>query len=65
MKNFDDFKKYMNENGLEISQIIQDKTDKYIKDNDVENLIVYSNTYTQIALMEMLEHYHNWLNSES
>lgn len=65
MKNFDDFKKYMNENGLEISQIIQEKTDKYMDDNGIENLIIYSNSYTQIALMEVLEHYHNWLNSES
>lgn len=54
MKNFDDFKKYMNVNGSDIAKVIQDKTDKYIKENDAENLIIYSNAYTQIAIMTML-----------
>lgn len=65
MKNFEDFKEYMRENGSDIAKTIQDKTDKYIKDNNAENLIIYSNTYTQIAIMEMLEHYHKWLNGKS
>ena len=63
MKDFEDFKEYMKENGEEIAKVIQKKTDKFIKDNNAENLIIYSNTYTQIALMTMLENYHNWLNS--
>ena len=65
MKNFESFKEYMKENGSDISNTIQEKTDKYMDDNGIENLIIYSNSYTQIALMEVLEHYHNWLNSES
>lgn len=64
MKNFDDFKEYMKENGSDIAKTIQDKTDRFIDNNNAENLITYSNTYTQIALMEMLEHYHNWLNNQ-
>ena len=65
LKNFDGFKEYMKQNGAEISKSISCKTDKYINDNDIENLMIYSNTYTQVALMEMLEHYHKWLNGES
>lgn len=65
MKNFESFKEYMKENGSDISNTIQEKTDKYMDDNGIENIIIYSNSYTQIALMEVLEHYHNWLNSES
>lgn len=65
MKNFESFKEYMKKNGSDISNTIQEKTDKYMDDNGIENLIIYSNSYTQIALMEVLEHYHNWLNSES
>lgn len=63
MKDFNSFREHMAECGSDIASEIQDKVDKYISENDMKNLILYSNTYTQVAIMKMLEEYHNWLNS--
>lgn len=65
MKNFSDFKEYVRKNDSEISKTIQNKTDNFVEKFDAENLISYNNTYTQVAIMTMLEHYHDWLNSKS
>lgn len=65
VKNFDNFREYMSENSSEIANEIQNKVDKYLSENNIENLILYTNAYTQVAIMKMLEEYHNWLNSKS
>lgn len=65
MKDFNDFRKYMKSNGNRISAEVQSKTEEFISKNQVGDIITVSNAYTQIAIMKMLEEYHNWLNSES
>lgn len=62
MKDFNNFREYMKQNGSRIADEIQSKTDSFIDENGIDNIMTADNTYTQIAIMKMLEEYHNWLN---
>lgn len=61
MKDFNDFREYIKINGDNIADEIQLKTDKFIDENQINNIITADKTYTQIAIMKLLEEYHNWL----
>lgn len=65
MKEFNGFRDYMKTNGDRIASEIQSSADKFIDDNLVNNIMTANNAYTQIAIIKMLEEYHNWLHSES
>ena len=67
MKNFEDFKKFVNENGDEIHSSIHQKvlnaTNSQNFDDIGEKNEFYRRAWVEIGIMIMLEHYHNWLNS--
>ena len=67
MKNFDDFKKHVNANGKEIHsaihQSVLNAVDKQDFDDIGEEHEFYLHAWVEIGIMEILEHYHNWLNS--
>lgn len=67
MKDFNDFKKYVRKNAQEIDSNIHQKVLKYIDSqnfkDDGEKSEFYHRAWVEIGIMEMLEHYHNWLNS--
>ncbi len=63
MKSFDDFRNHMSINALKIKDEIESKTDKYIDENKVDNIMTADKVYAEIAIMTVLEEYHNWLNS--
>ena len=67
MKNYDDFRKYVLSNGQEIHSSIHQKvletTNKQNFDDIGEKHEFYRRAWVEIGIMEMLEHYHNWLNS--
>ena len=69
MKNFDDFKTFVNQNAQEIHSSIHKKvmesTDKHNFDDIVEENEFMRRAWVEIGIMEMLEHYHNWLNGKS
>ena len=69
MKNFDDFKNYVNQNGQEIHSAIHQKViesaNKHNFDDIGEEHEFIRRAWVEIGIMEMLEHYHNWLNRES
>lgn len=68
MKNFDDFKKYVSTNGQEIHSAIHKKvletTDNQNFNDISEKHEFYRRAWVEIGIMEMLKHYHNWLNSK-
>lgn len=67
MKDFNDFKSYVNENGMEIHSTIHrkvvDATEKQNFDDIGEEHEFYRRAWVEIGIMEMLERYHNWINS--
>lgn len=67
MKDFEDFKKYVRENNNEIHSSIHQSvltaTDKQHFADVGEEHEFYRRAWVEIGIMEMLEHYHNWLNS--
>lgn len=67
MKNFDEFISYANEHSEEIhSSIYQkviDSVDKQNFDDSLEEYEFFRRQWTSSCVMEMLQHYHNWLNS--
>lgn len=67
MKNFDDFKSYTKEHGEEIHssihQRVLDAVESQSFDDVGEKHEFYRRAWVEIGIMEMLEHYHNWLNS--
>lgn len=69
MKNFDEFKNYVSINGQEIHSSIHKKvleTTNRQNFNDIgEEHEFYRRAWIEIGIMEMLEHYHNWLNGKS
>lgn len=69
MKNFEDFKNYVNQNGQEIHstihQKVMDSVSKHTFDDIGEEYEFSRRAWVEIGIMEMLEHYHNWLNLES
>lgn len=68
MKDFDDFKNYVKQNGQEIHSSIHQKvlnaTDNKNFDDIGEEHEFYRRAWVEIGIMEMLEHYHNWINSK-
>lgn len=66
MKNFDDFRKYVLENGTEIHNSIHDKVLTSLSRQNFDDIgeehEFYRYAWVEIGIMEMLEHYHNWLN---
>lgn len=65
MKNFESFREYMSKNNDDIADFIKSKADSFAEDKEISSLMTYDNAYTQIAIMKILEEYHNWLISES
>lgn len=69
MKNFDGFKEYVHQNGEEIHSSIHQKVMSAVDKNNFEDIgeehEFYRRAWVEIGIMEVLEHYHNWLNSES
>ncbi len=67
MKDFNDFKKYVSENGQEIHSTIHQRVlkavDSHTFEDSDEKSEFYHRAWVEIGIMEMLEHYHNWLNS--
>ena len=67
MKDFNDFKNYVNENGQEIHSNIHQKVLKAVDSHTFEDIgeksEFYRRAWVGVGVMEMLEHYHNWLNS--
>lgn len=68
MKNFDNFKSFVYENSSAIHSSIHKKViDAQSKHtfNDIgDEHEFHRRAYVQIGILEMLEHYHNWLNSK-
>ena len=69
MQNFEDFKNYVKQNGQEIHTNIHQKV---LTATNEQNFIdlgeeheFYRRAWVEIGIMEILEHYHNWLNSKS
>ena len=67
MTDFEDFKKYVSENGDEIHSSIHQgvlkATEKQHFEDIGEEHEFNRRAWVEIGIMEMLEHYHNWLNS--
>lgn len=67
MKDFEDFIKYVHENGNEIHSSIHQNVLTAINKQHFEDIgeeqEFYHRAWVEIGIMEMLEHYHNWLNS--
>lgn len=65
MKNFDDFKKYVIDNREDMHTSIHQKVlsiaDKQKFNDSIEEHEFYRRAWVGISVMEMLEHYHNWL----
>lgn len=68
MKDFNDFKKFVNENGANIHSSIHQKVMKSADSNNFadegEKHEFIRRAWVEIGVMEMLEHYHNWLNNQ-
>lgn len=68
MKDFNDFKKFVNENGVNIHSSIHQKVMKSVNSNNFtdegEKHEFIRRAWVEIGVMEMLEHYHNWLNNQ-
>lgn len=62
-KSFEEFRKYLIENVSNLNEVIDEKVNNYIDENDYKNLLSYTTAYTQMAIMKYLEEYHKWLNS--
>lgn len=54
----------MKENGKTIADDIFNKNKEFINNEYVQDSLTASYSYTQIAIMKMLEEYHNWLCKE-
>lgn len=67
MKNFDDFKKYVKENGDTIHSTIHQRVLSAVDAQNFDDIgkehEFYRRAWVELGIMEMLEHYHNWLNS--
>lgn len=68
MKDFNDFKKFVNENSANIHFSIHQKVMKSADSNNFtdegEKHEFIRRAWVEIGVMEMLEHYHNWLNNQ-
>ena len=69
MKDFNDFKVYVRDNGREIHDSIvaavNASTQKQQFSDPGEEMEFHTRAWVELGFMELLEHYHNWLNSES
>ena len=65
MKNFDEFVEYLNTNKDEILARIENNTEQFISDDASGNPLLYTTSYTRATVMQVLKHYHEWLNRES
>ena len=61
MKDFEDFRNFIKENGNTIDSEIESIIKPIVDDS--KNLYIESKAYTQIAILKILEKYHQWLNS--
>lgn len=68
MKDFEDFKTFVSQNGSEIHSSIHQKVmsaTEQKKFTDIgEKHEFIRRAWVEIGIMEMLEHYHNWLNQD-
>jgi len=68
LKDFNDFKKFVNENGTNIHFSIHQKVMKSVENNNFtdegEKHEFIRRAWVEIGVMEMLEHYHNWLSNQ-
>ncbi len=67
MKNFDDFREYVHQNSSTIhssihQKVIEAESKHNFKDVGEEHEF-NRRAWVEIGVLEMLEHYHNWLNS--
>lgn len=69
MKDFSDFEQYVREHGQEIHtsihQNVMSAVDRHNFDDLGEEHEFYRRAWVELGIMEMLKHYHEWLNSES
>lgn len=68
VKNFEDFKAFVSSNGDKIHSSIHQKvmsaTEKQSFTDIAEEHEFIRRAWVEIGVMEMLEHYHNWLNQD-
>lgn len=67
MKDFNGFKSYVSNHSNEIHSSIHQKVLNAVSEKTFcevgEENEFYRRAWVEIGIMEMLEHYHNWLNS--
>lgn len=59
MKDFNDFREYLKES--DIQDVLHHKIESI--DNDFQNSVTHSDNFSLLAVMEILERYHHWLNA--
>lgn len=68
MKDFKDFKKFMNTDGAIVHDEIVAEVNRIVKKADikdpVEGNVFYYRTFSEISVMKILEKYHDWVNKE-
>lgn len=66
MKNFEDFKKFMSEEGSTTHNEIVLKVNELVKkaniENPIEEQVFYYRTFSEISTLMILEKYHAWIN---
>ena len=67
MKSFNDFKKYVSENGdkihSSINQAVLGAMDKQNFEDVGEENEFYRRAWVEVGIIKVLEQYHNWINS--
>lgn len=67
MKNFEDFKAYMDEHAQEVHEDIVQTVNKLIDSTDHSDIGEkhedYRRAWVETGFMKLIEQYHNWLNS--
>lgn len=67
MKDFEDFKKYINQNGQAIHNDIVNSVNSKIESLNISDNLdeheAYRRAWVEIGFMKLIEQYHNWLNS--
>lgn len=66
MKDFEEFKSYIKENGQAVHEEIVEKVnlaDEKIDDDDLFSMEHHMRAWAENSAYVMLEHYHKWLNS--
>lgn len=64
MRPFDEFRDYLASDGGKVFEEISVQFESTLDNKQIDNLMTADHAYTQIAIMKILEKYHEWLSDK-